>query len=303
MTDQDDIKLNVSYSHLIETSPKVLLLKNILTPLLEQGLIIAFSGGVDSSFLLWSAMETLKLMATKNSKGRLLALLTISPSIPVWEREDAKKFADTINVNLVVINSHELKQEAYAKNDGKRCYYCKSELFNIAKREAERNGFRHIAYGYNASDRKDVRFGHLAAKENNIHAPLDLAGLEKNEIRQVLKQIGLELADKPASPCLASRVMTGVRVTEETLQHIQEMETILRSAGLRVYRVRVHEEKIASDALHSNHRYFRIEVSPDEMPAVLKIREALVYKARKMGYRWINLDLSGYQMGGGTVTP
>ncbi len=277
----------------INTSPKILLLNNILTPLIEEGLIIAFSGGVDSGFLLWAGMESLKLIHANNKQGKLLALLTVSQSIPVWEIEAAKKFALSINAELCVINSHEIQQEAYAKNDGSRCYYCKSELFKIAKQEALKKGYRHIAYGYNATDRHDIRAGHKAATENNIHAPLDKAGLEKEDIRNALREIGLDLAEKPASPCLASRIMTGVRVTEEKLGHIQKMESILRDAGLQIYRVRVHEEKTV--------HYFRIEVAVDEMMHVFKVREALVHEAKKMGYRWVNLDLSGYSLGGGTL--
>jgi uncharacterized protein len=272
---------------------KIKLLKNILTPLIEEGLVIAFSGGVDSGFLLWAGMESLKFIHANNKQGKLLALLTVSPSIPVWEIEAAKQFAASLNAELSVINSHEIQQEAYAKNDGARCYYCKSELFKIAKQEASQKGYRHIAYGYNATDRHDIRAGHKAATENNIHAPLDKAGLEKDDIRNALKEIGLDLAEKPASPCLASRIMTGVRVTEEKLGHIQKMESILRDAGLQIYRVRVHEEKTV--------HYFRIEVAVEEMMTVFKVRDALVHEAKKMGYRWVNLDLSGYCLGGGTL--
>jgi len=289
-----------SYSHLTQTYPKILILKNILTALLEEGLLIAFSGGVDSGFLLWAAVETLNLMREDGKQGKLLALFTVSPSVPVWDRQDAKTFAESLNIDLTIIDSHELQQEAYAKNDNSRCYYCKSELFKIAKEMAEQQHYRHIAYGYNASDRGDIRPGHRSAKENNIHAPLDQAGLEKEDIRNALRQIGLSLADKASSPCLASRMMTGVRVTEGKLLHVQHMENILRTAGFRVYRVRVHEEKISTESV-SKISYFRIEVAPEEMLAVLKIRETLVNEARKMGYRWVNLDLSGYQVGGGTL--
>lgn len=140
----------------------------------------------------------------------------------------------------------------------------------------------------------------MAAQENNIYSPLDAAGLEKTEIRGFLKQLGFHLSDKPASPCLASRLMTGVRVTEEKLNHVQTMENRLRQEGFRVYRVRVHEEK-GGDSKASGYRYFRIEVAPDEMLKLLEIRESLIHTARQLGYRWVNLDLSGYQLGGGTV--
>jgi uncharacterized protein len=141
----------------------------------------------------------------------------------------------------------------------------------------------------------------MAAEENNIHSPLDKAGLEKDEIRFALRKAGFSIAEKPASPCLASRLMTGVRVTEEKLHHIQKMEHILREAGLNIYRVRVHEERAEMNGAYYNNRYFRIEVAPNELMAVISLRDILVQTARKLGYRWVNLDLSGYHTGGGTL--
>lgn len=291
----------VTYSQLTQTFPKFLILKNMLADLLEEGLLIAFSGGVDSGFLLWAAVETLKWMVANGKRGKIIALFTVSPSVSIWDRQDAKTFTESLPIDLTIIDSHELQQEAYVKNDSARCYYCKSELFKIAKQMAEQKGYHNIAYGYHASDRGDIRPGHRSAKENNIHAPLDQAGLTKEEIRNILRQVGLSLADKASSPCLASRIMTGVRVTEEKLLHVQCMENILRSAGLREYRVRVHEEKIDNNQGISKINYFRIEIAPEDMMIVLKIRETLVKEAHKMGYRWVNLDLSGYRMGGGTL--
>jgi uncharacterized protein len=291
----------MTYTEIIHIFPKILQLHDILTNLLTEGLLVAFSGGVDSSFLLWAAAESLKLMQADGRHGKLEALFTISPSVPIWDREDAIKIAAILKVNLIMTDSHELQEEAYAKNEGMRCYYCKSELFKIAKCVAEQKGYRHIAYGYTASDRDDVRPGHRSAKENGIYSPLDQANLEKTEIRNLLKKIGLSVADKASSPCLASRMMTGVRVTEEKLHHIQAMENILRAAGLHLYRVRMHEEIVESKAIKQNIKYFRIEVAPEEMPNVLQIREMLVHEAQKMGYRWVNLDLAGYRMGGGNL--
>lgn len=285
----------------MDNLPKIQKLKKILHPLLENGLIIAFSGGVDSGFLLWAAVETQKEMQMQGKSARLLALLTVSASVPPWEIQEAKAFAEILNVQLYIHESQELQQEAYAKNDGSRCYYCKSELFRITKEYATRLNYQHIAYGYNASDRKDVRLGHLAAAENTIHAPLDEAGLEKEEIRAALRECGLSLADKPASPCLASRVMVGVRVTPEKLHHVLKMEDILRNAGIHIYRVRIHEEKTVKNGVDFILPYFRIEVAPAEMQAVLTLREVLIEAGQSMGYRWVNLDLAGYKLGGGTL--
>lgn len=288
--------MHSSFQTLVDNHPKMQQLNHIIKPLLTDGLMIAFSGGVDSSFLLWSANEIRKQWGLKEET--LTAILTVSPSVPEWEIADAKKMAEDFKVPLHVVPSHELNQEAYRKNEGDRCYYCKAELFSIAKDLAQKLGMKNIAYGYNASDRQDVRHGQRAAEENNIHAPLEAAGLEKNDIRLLLRQIGLALADKPASPCLASRIMTGVTVTEERLTHVKLMEDILRSFGIKIYRVRIHEESVKSTNIIN--RYFRIEVSPDEMPLILALREKLMNQAKQLGYRWVNLDLAGYTMGGAT---
>jgi uncharacterized protein len=207
-------------------SPKMTALFSSLKALIHEGLIIAFSGGVDSSFLLWIAKDALEELKKENRYGKLLALTAVSPSIPIWEIEEASGFTKSLGVEHVLIQSQEVGQEAYAQNDGTRCYYCKTELFNISLEELDRRDFRHIAYGYNASDRQDIRHGHRAALEKNIHSPLNDVGLEKSEIRKYLAEIGSKLAEKPASPCLASRIMTGVRVTPEKLKDVQKMEEL-----------------------------------------------------------------------------
>jgi uncharacterized protein len=289
---------SINFTMLTQRFPKLIVLERLLTSLITEGLMIAFSGGVDSGFLLWSAQQVLSTMKKQQQKGNLLALMTVSPSVPTWEVEAANTFANDLSVELIIINSQELKDENYLLNDAKRCYFCKRELFTIAIAQAKKFKFKYIAYGYNATDKKDIRFGHVAACENNIYSPLLEAGLEKKDIREILSSVGLPLADKPASPCLASRVMTGVRISEDKLQHIESMEAILREAGLRLYRVRLHEENIAQNKIL---KYFRIEVAAEEMQNVIAIRHSLVDKATKLGYQWVNLDLSGYKMGGGTL--
>lgn len=288
----------ISYAALLADFPKLSKLQSILMPLIKEGLLIAFSGGVDSSFLLWSAVNTKQIMHESGDKGRVLAMLALSPSIPDWEILTAKQFAIALGTKLLLVKSQELEQESYAKNDHKRCYYCKANLFELAQLEMQKHGFQYIAYGYQASDRRDTRFGHIAAQENQIQSPLNDVGLEKEEIREILRLVGFNIAEKPASPCLASRLMTGVRVTKERLHHVQAMELILREAGVQIYRVRLHQE---SGTYGSEHAYFRIEVAPEELSTVILVRKALVQKARQMGYRWVNLDLAGYQSGGGNI--
>ena len=152
-----------------------------------------------------------------------------------------------------------------------------------------------MAYGFNASDRGDYRPGHRAAQENAILAPLDEAGLTKDDIRQLMRENNLDLADKPASPCLSSRMMTGVAITPRKLKDIEELEKLLRLGGLRVFRARVHED--------GAQKFLRLEVALDELPQFLALREQLVAAGQLRGYRWVTLDLAGYHTGGANLTP
>lgn len=265
-------------------------LRAALRARLPAGLIVAYSGGVDSAFLLWSAEQE-----RRASGGRLLAVTAVSASLARVEREDAARFAAFVGAEHRWEETAELENAAYLRNDLDRCYHCKSELFRLSHDLASRLGYGAIAYGYNASDRGDFRPGHRAAKENDIIAPLDEAGLTKDDIRQLMRAAGLPLADKPASPCLSSRLMTGVAVTPAKLRDVEDLEELLRGAGLRVFRVRLHE--------HGGARWLRVEADPAEMPAVLAAREALHVAARARGYAWVTLDLAGYRTGGGTARP
>jgi uncharacterized protein len=255
--------------------------------LAADGLIVAFSGGVDSAFLLWAAEQV-----RRETGGRVLALSTMSASLSSVDREDARQFAAELGVEHVWEESFEVSNPAYARNDGNRCYHCKTELFRIAHDVAAERGFRWLAYGYNASDRDDVRPGHRAAIENEVLSPLAEAGLTKEEIRALMRDAGLSLSDKPASPCLSSRLMVGVGVTADKLGDVEALETLLRGAGVGVFRVRVHEE--------GARKYLRVEVQPDEMAKVLAVRAALVSEGERRGYHWVTLDLAGYRVGGGT---
>lgn len=266
---------------------KFLALRTALRGRLRDGLIVAYSGGVDSAFLLWAAEQE-----RREAGGRLLAVTAVSASLAQVEREDAARFAATLGVEHRWEESGELANPDYARNDLSRCYHCKTELFRLSHSLAARLGYGAIAYGYNASDRGDFRPGHKAAKENDIIAPLDDAGLTKDEIRTLLRTHGLPFSDKPASPCLSSRLMTGVAVTPQKLREVEDLETILREAGLQIFRVRLHEQ--------AGGKWIRVEVAPEEMSAVLAVRQALHDAARARGYQWVTLDLAGYRTGGGT---
>lgn len=258
-----------------------------LRDLLRDGLIVAYSGGVDSAFLLWAAEQV-----RRQSGGRLVAVTAVSASLAQVEREDAARFAAWAGVEHRWEQSNELENPAYARNDLSRCYHCKSELFRLSHELKDRLGHAAIAYGYNASDRGDFRPGHQAAQENRIVAPLEAAELTKDEIRALMRQFGLPLADKPASPCLSSRLMTGVAVTPQKLRDVEDLEAVLRGGGLQVFRVRLHEQPTG--------KWIRVEVAPDEMPRVLGVRDALHALARERGFAWVTLDLAGYRTGGGT---
>lgn len=265
-------------------------LRRLLRPLLADGLIVAYSGGVDSAFLLWAAEQE-----RRASGGRLLAVTAVSASLARVELEDAVQFAAHIGVEHRQEQSEEFSNPAYLRNDTARCYHCKTELFRLSHDLAARLGYTAIAYGYNASDRGDIRPGHQAAQENRIVAPLDAAGLAKDDIRALLRAHNLPLADKPASPCLSSRLMLGVAVTPAKLRDVEELESILRRGGLRVFRVRLHEE--------GARRFLRLEIAPDEMATALAVRTELVTAAQARGYQWITLDLAGYRTGGATPPP
>jgi len=267
------------------TKSKFDVLKSDLSSYVQNGLIVAFSGGIDSAFLLWAAHE-----AVPEHDGNLLALTTVSPSVPRKDIVDAQTFARKVGVEHLLVNSDEFEKEGYLQNAGLRCYHCKSSLFDIARKTAESRGIKHIAYGYNASDFGDVRPGHQAAIENNILYPLATNGFTKDEIRGMLEEQGFQLSDKPASPCLSSRLMTGVRVSPDKLQDIESLETMLRNRGLRVFRVRFHQE--------DDIKFLRLEIDPAEMEKILEIRDDFVREAKSRGFRWVTLDLDGYKTGG-----
>ena len=267
---------------------KFLTLKDILKPKLSEGLIVAFSGGVDSAFLTWAAEQQ-----RQQSGGELLALTTLSESFSQAERLDAERFIGEHCVNHTWYESNELLNPEYAINDNNRCFHCKTELFNICHEAASKRGFKWIAYGYNASDRGGTRPGHRAAVENSILSPLAEAELTKGDIRLLMRRNGLEMADKPASPCLSSRLMTGVFITPRKLKDVEDFEAILREGGLRVFRVRLHEE--------GETKFLRLEVALDEMNLAAQLREKLVTEAMARGYKWVMLDLAGYRTGGGNL--
>jgi len=263
-------------------------LSDIMTKYLPEGILIAFSGGVDSAFLVWAARQGLNTIPD----GKVFALTTNSASMPARDKKDAEKITQQMHIPHIWRESKEMDNPAYVNNDANRCYYCKSELFNIAKEEAERHNLRWIMYGYNASDISDIRPGHQAAIENGILHPLADIGFTKEDIRTVFKKAKIEIAEKAASPCLSSRISHGISVSTGKLADVAALESLLHRQGIKICRVRIN--KTGDDF------FLRIEVHPKEVERVMTIRHVLNEEGQRRGYKWVTLDLAGYRTGGGT---
>ncbi len=241
--------------------------------------LVAYSGGVDSAYLAWTARQVLG--------ERMRAVIADSPSLARSHLVDAVAFARRHDIPLEVIPTNELDNPAYAKNDTQRCFYCKQELFIVMEQVRVRLGCQHLAYGMNASDRGDFRPGQDAARQQGVLAPLAEAGLSKQDIRDLAQQSGLGVWDKPASACLASRVEYGRPVTRDRLRQIEAGEERLRELGFRQFRVRHHGE-IA-----------RIEIDRAELPAAATPEMLATFTTtfKALGFLYVTLDCEGFRSG------
>jgi uncharacterized protein len=242
-----------------------------------DGALVAFSGGVDSTFVLAVAREVLG--------DRALALTAHSPSVPLAEREEARALARRLGARHVEVESHEGDDPRYAANPVDRCYYCKSELYRLCEEVARRERVAAVLDGFNADDRRDHRPGHRAAEERRVRSPLAEAGLVKDEVRAWSEAYGLPTWDKPQMACLASRLPYGTAVTPERLAQVERAEAGLRALGLRNLRVRWHGE------------IGRVEVAADELERAFQEREAVVRAVREAGFRLAVLDLEPFRSG------
>ena len=257
----------------MELAPKLERLRAILAEL--PSALVAYSGGVDSTFLLRVAHEVLG--------PRCTALTTVSPTTPEDDLVQATALAATLGVAHLVLDTNELDIPGYAENPTNRCYFCKENLFTLCAAEADRLGLAVVLDGANLDDLGDHRPGLEAAAERAVRHPLVEAGLSKADIRAV----GLPTWDRPASPCLSSRFPYGTRITAERLQRVAAAEAFLRRRGFRELRVRFHD------------RVARIEVPLDEMPRLLEpgTREDVVRELRRLGFSYVALDLQGFRSG------
>lgn len=244
-----------------------------------KSVLVAFSGGVDSSYL--------ALIATQELGTKAVCITGVSPSVSQIQRDEADKIAKQFNFNYQTIATDEMENPNYQANPTNRCYHCKTELYGKLSKIAENQNIKFVLDGANTDDVGDYRPGRTAATEKNVRSPLIEIGLSKTEIRELSKKHNLSTWDKPSSPCLSSRIAYGVPVTIERLSKVERGEEVLRLLGFREFRVRVHEEIV------------RLEIAPDEMPRALNVEtaEKLAKEFKNIGFKYVTLDLQGYRSG------
>ena len=241
---------------------------------------VAYSGGTDSAYLTWVAHQVLG--------SEMLAVIADSPSLARADLKSAIDFASTHSIPFRVLQTNELANPDYVRNGGDRCFHCKDELFQVMSTLCNTSDpGMNLAYGMNVDDTGDFRPGQKAAEQHNVLAPLAEAGLTKAEIRELARRAALSVWDRPAAACLSSRIAYGLPVTSETLDRIEQAEAFLASLGLRQFRVRHHGETA------------RIEVARAEMEQILSLTvfDRISTTFKRLGYKFITLDLEGFRSG------
>jgi pyridinium-3,5-biscarboxylic acid mononucleotide sulfurtransferase len=245
----------------------------------QEGLLVAFSAGVDSTFLLKIAHMVMG--------ERAIALTASSPTAPPGELEAAKEFAKNLGCRHIVLDSHEMANPSFAENPVNRCFFCKDELYRICRKQADQLGIATVVDGTNLDDLKDHRPGLKAAKEWGVRHPLVEAEMTKEDIRRYSRALDLPTWDKPSSPCLSSRFPYGTEITFDRLKKVAACEVFMKELRFREFRVRYHGDLA------------RIEVSPHEIDRLFEreIRDAVVKKFKEIGFNYVSLDLQGFRSG------
>lgn len=256
---------------------KLQLLKALIKEL--DSVIVAFSGGVDSTFLLKVAKDVLG--------DKVLAVTALSAVQIESEMEETKSIAADLNAEHIIIETNEMENEDYVSNPVNRCYHCKHILYTDILKVAAENNIKYVIEGTNSDDTYDYRPGLKALRELEILSPLKQCGISKDEIREFSRKMGLKTSAKPALACLSSRIPYGTRITEDKLRRIDKAESFLRSEGFFQVRVRDHGEVA------------RIELDPESIPNIINnnFYKTISDKLKEFGYTYVALDLDGYSMG------
>lgn len=249
--------------------------------------LVCYSGGIDSALVLAIAHRVLG--------DKAVGMTAVSPSLASFEREGAVRVAKELGARHELVDSSEIEDENYAKNDDRRCFYCKSELYRIADKKKREWQLSEVLNGTNTDDLGDYRPGLEAAKDAGARSPLVECGIGKGDVRRLALLLGMPIWDKPASACLSSRLPYGTRVTRERLDQIGRLEDAIHEMGIRQLRVRWHE--VGSKAVGAEGTIARVEIAEDELERAFVLRKQIVEAGKKEGFSYVTLDLQGYRTG------